>query len=289
MTGFGRTSLSSKFGNLILEITTINKRFLEINISIPRGLSYFENEIRKYVEKKIFRGQVFLKFEYYPNEKNIYSFLPNITFLKNFKKGWEKLSKDLGYEKGEISLEFLIQQAKYTPDEKIKDIDLFKKFLLDAVNKALENVIAMKEKEGEILLLDIEKRLKIINKKLLFIKKAAPKAKENYKNKLKVRLQEIFKEKEFYEDRLIKEAALFAEKIDITEETTRLNSHLKQFLSVLKSKDEIIGRKLEFLLQECLREANTIAAKASDASISNAIVEIKAEIEKIKEQLQNIE
>ncbi len=289
MTGFGRASVSSKLGNLILEITSVNKRFLEINIFLPRPIVFFEHEIRKWIEGKFFRGQVTLRFEYSPNEKNIETFLPDVAFLKNLKKGWEKLSKDLGYKKEEISFEFLLQYAKYNPSEKIQDISFFRSMLLKAVNIATDNLISMKSKEGKTLLLDMEKRVKLINKELLSIKKIAPQIKEKFEEKIKSKFEEIFKEKESFEDRLLKEVALFAEKIDITEEITRLDIHLNQFLILLKSKQEAIGRKLEFLLQECLREANTIAAKASDAEISNAVVEIKAEIEKIKEQLQNIE
>jgi len=289
MTGFGRVKVSSALGKLTLEITSVNKRFLEINISLPRTLSFFEHEIRKWIEKKISRGQVLLKFEFSPSDKSFDAFLPEELFLKNLKNRWERLSEDLGYKKEEISLEFLLQQIKFSPSEKIKNINIFRKFFLKAVNSATNNLILMKAKEGKNLLLDTEKRIKIINKQLLFIKKTAPITKKKFAEKIKSKFEEIFKEYESYEDRLLKEIALFAEKIDITEEITRLDIYLKQFLSLLHSKQQVIGRKLEFLLQECLREANTIAAKASNAEISKAVVEIKAEIEKIKEQLQNVE
>ncbi|MFA6502294.1 MAG: DUF1732 domain-containing protein, partial [Parachlamydiales bacterium] len=114
-------------------------------------------------------------------------------------------------------------------------------------------------------------------------------SKKNYEDKLKARFEELLKEKELFGERLLKEAAIFADKIDVTEEIVRLESHIKQFLSMLKSKEDIIGRKLDFLVQECLREVNTIGSKSLDVFISKKVIDIKAELEKIKEQIQNIE
>lgn len=289
MTGFGRTNVSSKLGKLSLEITSVNKRFLETNISLPKNLSFFEYDIRKWIEEKISRGQLNVRLEYTPSESNINIFLPDLDFLKNLKKGFEKLSKELGLKKEEITLEFLLQNAKYNPSEKLNDIQAFKEILQKVVLASVSKLIEMKEKEGKTLLSDMEKRIKLIEKELVFIKKLAPKTKENFSERLKTKFEEILIEDKTIEDRLLKEVAIFADKIDITEEITRLEMHLKQFLNLLKNKQELVGRKLEFLLQECQREANTIASKASDAEISRAVVEIKAEIEKIKEQLQNIE
>ncbi|NGX44714.1 MAG: hypothetical protein K1060chlam3_00889 [Candidatus Anoxychlamydiales bacterium] len=115
MTGFGASLVVSKVGKLTLEITTINKRFLEVNIFLPKVFSSFETEIRKYISSKIIRGQVSLKFEFSPSEKNISSMLPSAANLKSLKMGWEKLSKDLGFKKDEITLEFLLSQTKYIP------------------------------------------------------------------------------------------------------------------------------------------------------------------------------
>lgn len=289
MTGFGSAFSTTKVGKLNLEITTINKRFLEVSIYLPKVFSFFETEIRKYISQKIVRGQVSLKFEFSFSEKNIFSTLPSFSYLKNLKKGWEKLSKDLGYKKEEISLEFLLSQTKYIPEEKIKDVATLKKMIFDAVEKAIKNVIEMRKKEGLVIKTDLEKRIGLIKKQLISIEKKAPITKKNFEKRLKAKFEDIFIDKVEIEDRLLREVAIFADKIDITEEIVRLDTHLKEFLLFLKAKKEAIGRKLEFLLQECLRETNTIASKASDAEISKAAVIMKDEIEKIKEQLQNIE
>lgn len=289
MTGFGAAIVSSKIGKLTLEITTINKRFLEVNIYLPRVFNFFETEIRKYIATKIVRGQVSLKFEFSPSEQNIFSMLPSLSYLKNLKKGWVKLSKDLGYAKDEITLDLLLSQSKYIPEEKIKDVIALKKTIFEVVEIAINNVIQMRKKEGLVIKKDLETRIQAIKKHLIAIQKKAPITKKNFEKKLKAKFEDIFTDKKDIEDRLLREVAIFADKIDITEEIVRLDTHLKEFLLFLKAKKEAIGRKLEFLLQECLREANTIASKASDASISKGAVEIKDEIEKIKEQLQNIE
>jgi len=289
MTGFGRADVSSNLGKLSLEISTVNKRFLEINMYLPKSLSFLENDIKKKVEKSLFRGQILLKFEFFSGEKNVISFLPNISHLKSLKKSWEKLSMNLGYSKDDITLDFILEKAKYFPEEKIKDVEALKKLIFDSLTKALNGVVEMRIREGKAIVLDIEKRLNKIKKELTYIRKKAPSAKKRYEQKLKDKFLTLFKEMQEIEDRLLKEAAIFADKVDIAEEMTRLDSHLKQFLVFLKGKKEAIGRKLDFLLQECLRETNTIASKASDADISRSCVEIKDELEKIKEQLQNIE
>ncbi|MBN2479684.1 MAG: YicC family protein [Parachlamydiales bacterium] len=288
MTGFARASISSKLGRLNVEISAVNRRFLEVSLSIPKTFFFLENEIRKLIEKNISRGNVFIKFEFFPNEKNIFSLLPNASYMKNLKKAWEKLSKDLGYKKCEIDLEFIVQQAKYIPEEKIIDEESYKTLFLNLTKKALFNLNKMKIKEGEHLHIDIEKRIMKIKSVLTLIKKRAPLAKKVYEEKLKDKLKNFIKESKF-EERMLTEVAIFAEKGDITEEITRLDSHLKQFLEFIKLSKEAIGRKLDFLLQEALRESNTIASKSQDIQISSKVVEIKSEIEKIKEQIQNIE
>jgi len=288
MTGFGRKSLSSEYGELNVEIFSVNKRFKEISIHLPAFFSSFEYEIKKEVEKVFFRGKISVKLEFFPSEKKLKEFFPDLEFLKNLKKSWLTYSKKLGYEKAVISLDFLLGQSEIFQEEKIKDFKNFRKLIFDALNLAIKNVIEMKEKEGRELFLDIQKRINFIKNKLALIKKRIPSIKKNYQTKLKAKFKEVFLE-ENLEDRLFKELALFAEKMDVTEEIIRLDSHIKLFLSSLKAKQETKGKKLEFILQECLREVNTIASKAMDVKLTKIIVETKAEIEKIKEQLQNIE
>ena len=171
MTGFGASLVASKVGKLTLEITTVNKRFLEVNIYLPKVFSSFETEIRKYISSKIVRGQVSLKFEFSPSDKNISSMLPNSAYLKNLKMGWEKLSKDLGFKKDEITLGFLLSQTKYIPEEKIKDSASLKKMIFESVEKAIDRVIQMRKKEGLVIKVDLEKRITAIKKQLLSIQK----------------------------------------------------------------------------------------------------------------------
>jgi uncharacterized protein (TIGR00255 family) len=287
MTGFSKEKITSKFGNLSLEISCINKRFLETKIYLPKEFLSIENELRKKVEEKIIRGQVFLRFEFFPSKDVVQSFLPNITLLKTLKTNYEKLSKELKI-KEDITLKFLLDEFKDYKEEKNTDIEKYKKPFFDILNKALDNLILMQQKEGQTLQKDIEKRILLIQSELKIIKKESPNVKIQFQTKLNKKIEEISKGLDFDKDRILKEVAIFSEKIDITEEIIRLDSHLSSFLKLLKEK-ESMGRKLEFLLQEILREINTISSKSQSLIISKNIIEIKTEIEKVKEQLQNIE
>jgi uncharacterized protein (TIGR00255 family) len=287
MTGFSKEKITSKLGSLSLEISSINKRFLETKIYLPKEFLSIENEIRKKVEEKIKRGSVFLRFEFFPSKDEIKSFMPNISLLKTLKTNYEKIANELKL-KEDITLKFLLDEIKEYKEEKILDVEKNKKPFFDILDKALTNLILMQQKEGQTLQKDIETRILFIQKELRTIKKESPNVKKQFQIKLNKKIEEISKTLDFDKDRILKEVAVFAEKIDITEEIIRLDSHLSSFLSLLKDK-ESLGRKLEFLLQEILREINTISSKSQSLIISKNIIEIKSEIEKIKEQLQNIE
>ncbi len=286
MTGFGRASFSSKLGSINIEISGVNKRFLDIALSIPKELSIFEADIKKMIKSKLNRGYINLKLDYLPNVEE--GVLPDKAILKKLKKSWESLAEDLGYSKKDINFEFLFEQYRFLPQKKLKNIQELKKLIFEALDKALLSMIDMRTKEAKEIKIDLEKRLLIISKELASIEKKAPRAKKNYEKKLLMKLKDLLKETADKE-RVLREAAIYAEKIDIQEEIIRLKSHIKQFSLLLKDKKEAIGRKLEFLIQEFLREANTIASKSQDIEVSTSVVEIKNEIEKIKEQLQNIE
>jgi uncharacterized protein (TIGR00255 family) len=286
MTGFGRASITSKTGSINVEISGVNKRFLDISLSIPKDLSILEIDIKKLIKSKISRGSINIKIDFASAGED--GFLPDKTILKKLKKSWEVLAKDLGYPKEDISFEFLFEQYRYMPQKKQQNLTDIKKLVLSAVSKALVSMIEMRSNEAEEIKKDLENRISDILKYLAVVEKNAPNAKILYENKLVKRLNDLLQQS-VDKDSIMKEAAVFAEKIDIQEEIVRLKSHVKQFLLLLKSKKEAVGRKLEFLLQEFLRETNTISSKSADIEISKSVVEIKDEIEKIKEQLQNIE
>ncbi|NGX56976.1 MAG: hypothetical protein K1060chlam5_01232 [Candidatus Anoxychlamydiales bacterium] len=288
MTGFSKEKKVSQLGSLSLEISCINKRFFESKIILPKEFTTFENEIRKKIEEKIKRGQIFLRFDFFPSQESISYFVPDEKLLKNLKTSWEDLSTKIGFKKEDITIEFLLNELKNFKQEKVYNLEKFKILFFEIFDSAIDKLISMQLKEGQNLQKDIEKRILIIQKELTVVEKEAPKVKEIYKNKLQKRIDEISTNLDIDEDRILKEVAIFAEKTDITEEIIRLKSHLSQFLK-LSNEKESMGRKLDFLLQEILREINTIASKSASLNISKHIIEIKSEVEKIKEQLQNIE
>jgi uncharacterized protein (TIGR00255 family) len=287
MTGFGRFSTETKKGTYLVELQSVNRRFLESTIYLPKEYLSLETDIRKIISKKIFRGQIVCRITFYPSEESAQDLLPDIKILKRLKKGWEGIAKELNVSEKSIDLNFLTQQMKgFYKVESTKELTLESKEILRCLEMALNELILMKEKEGEILSKDINKRLKMVEKQLLKIEIESKNAVKDYRVKLEERLAEFLKGNE--DERLLKEIAFYAEKIDITEEIVRLKSHIEQFF-LLNEKKEVIGRKMDFLLQEMTREINTISSKSSSREISIYVVEIKSELEKIREQVQNIE
>ncbi|OGN66748.1 MAG: YicC family protein [Chlamydiae bacterium RIFCSPLOWO2_01_FULL_28_7] len=290
MTGFAKAIASSNAGRLSIEISAINKRFFEVNFSLPGIFFFLDHFIKKEVEKKISRGSIHIKFEFIPEDKHIFSFLPDLQLLKNFKGAYEKLAKDLGFNEKEITFEFLLKDEKLLVKKKIENEHDIKKLFSKTLNEALKKLIQEKKKEGRFLKKDIEQRINLIISHVSVIKKEQPDIKIEYENKFRKKIKNILDETSIdIEDRVLKEAAIYADKIDITEEIVRLDSHLKNFKSLINLKKETHGRELEFMLQEIGREINTISSKSSNMGISKRVIEIKSEIEKIKEQLQNIE
>ena len=292
MTGFGSALIKTKSGRLEIEIGSVNRKHFECLLFLPREWLSLEILAKKEIGKHIFRGQVIVRSTFYPSAEALETRLPDVSLLKSLKAGWEKRAVALGFEKKSVNLSFLASQLKLvsknseTAEMKNGRIGsgIDKENFFKALNQALKKMLLMKEKEGVLLQKDIFGRLLKVQKMLVQIEKTAQNSTDKYAKKLKERLSKL----KFEDERVFKEIALFAEKVDITEELVRLESHLKQF-AALKKEKEAIGRKMDFLLQEMGREVNTIASKAADTTISSAVVNIKGELEKIREQVQNIE
>lgn len=290
MTGFGRAESNALAGKLVAEIQSVNRKYLEVFISLPKEYGRFENEIRKWVTRKIGRGQIHVRLHLIPNLKSYEMLLPDASVLENLKTGWEALAKKIGYESPVIDFSFLIenmpiQNGVQFADEK----DLIP--LEVCIEEALESLKQMKKKEGMSLAKDLLERLNGLELKAAEIKMLSPETTRRLREKLKERMLEVLElplDKEI-EERLFREVAFFAEKIDVTEELIRLDSHFSQFRELLNPKTEAVGRKMEFLIQEMGREINTIGSKSADAKVSHLIVDMKSDLEKIREQIQNIE
>ena len=285
MTGFGSCYLSSKRGKLAVEIQSLNRKFLDISMLLPKEFYGLEANLRKEIKKFIFRGQVTVKISFFSDKETITSFLPDLAFLKELKKKLYKISEELSVSTESIDLPFLLKVSDVLFQKEVEK-DLYE-LIFKGLASALKNLLKAKEEEGAIILKDIKKRLKEIEKKVFSIEKRAPFCVKIYREKLKKKLQELSLEVD--EDRILKEAAIFSEKVDVTEEIVRLKSHIKLFLTSMLSKKEPCGKKLDFILQEMMREISTISAKSLDVTISKCVIEIKGELEKIREQIQNVE
>lgn len=291
MTAFGRANIDSPLGRWVAEVHCVNRKMLDINISLPKDFLRFDMDIRKWIGEAVQRGQVTVRI--------VFDLLPSATTvppsyvesLQALKKSWGYIASELGFDpKKEIDLPFLCRQMEElkVPENPIDDAMVLED-LKKVLGQALKQLLEMKTDEGRYLQKDIVERLNAIEISLGEIKKRGAGATEVYRVKLQERIAEVVSIGAECDDRILREVALFAERIDITEEITRLYSHLEQFRKQLSSEEKSVGRSLDFMSQEINREIHTIAAKAVDGEIISLSVMMRAELEKIREQVQNIE
>jgi uncharacterized protein (TIGR00255 family) len=287
MTGFGRADTQKDGTKLTVEINTVNNRYLEYQIRIPKSLAPLENEIKNLLSGTFHRGKimVIISWEQELSEENlVLDEAKTDAFIKIY-----KLLKDKYKIKGEISfrdfvaLPDMVKASK--EDENLEEIwEILKPALMEAARAADE----MRRAEGENLVSDMLQRLSAIKITTEEVESRAPKNVEIFREKLKSRIRELQGDSPVDEQRIAQEVAIFAEKSDITEECIRLKSHMSQFEQSL-GQEKPIGKRLNFILQELNREANTIASKSSDYEISRRVIMVKEEIERLREQVQNIE
>jgi uncharacterized protein (TIGR00255 family) len=285
MTAYSRVSASAPFGHFVVEIHSVNHKMLDMSIYLPKSFLCFDIEVRKWLSNLLERGQVTLRLTMQGEGEKFFS--NYLAQLKNLKEGWEKLCRELNYDPNAmIDLSFLVNQLQDLPVvESKEEEEATKAILKEAVESALGPLMQMKETEGKALVLDIQKRLNIIEENIFAIelKKEIPLA--HFQKKLLERLKDIGQFHVEAEERIAREVALLAEKMDITEELVRIRDHIDKFRRHLFSLEKAVGRTLDFLTQEMHREVNTLGVKSSASDIS----EIKAELNKIREQVQNIE
>jgi uncharacterized protein (TIGR00255 family) len=289
MTAYGRAHAETDAGLFLIEIHSVNRRSLDINFNLPKELLMFDMALRQRLGKEVRRGYVSVRITR-EDIKSALPVMPNGEVLKELHTTWKKCASDLGYDPNEaIPFNFLLSYALSMMPSKDCFGEAFKKQLDKGFEKALDVFLEMKEKEGKALLEDIHPRLDSIEKKLEKIEGLIENAPKRYHDKLAKRLAELKISHEDDEDRLMRELVIFAEKVDVTEEITRLRSHVKQFREIISSDMRRVGKELDFLIQEMNREVNTIAAKSQELEITQNILSVKSEQEKIREQLQNIE
>ena len=287
MTGFGKAKYEIDGRVYNVEIKSVNHKYSDINIRMPRFFNYLEDKIRKKISNAISRGKIDVSiiFENY-SDKGI-----KIKFNRNLAKSYieelNNLASETGIQNNINSLDIARMPEVLKIDEEADEQEIEKE-INQAIDEALENFIKMRQTEGNKLILDMQNRLDIISKKVDEISQFSAGLVEEYVVKLTQRIKEILKTNVVDEARLAQEVVIYSDKCSIEEEITRLKSHIEQFKNLV-NENIPIGKKLDFIIQEMNRETNTIGSKANCLDITNRVIEIKTEIENIREQVQNIE
>ena len=291
MTGYGRAEAVLGGRKYVVEIKSLNHRYLELSLRIPANLLPLEMEIKKKINEQLIRGKIdiTIRRETYSGIEGSRLLEVNLPLVKNYYDLLIQL-KDLFNLKEDITLDMMAGlKDVFIPLETLEDeITVLWEGLAGVLSNAIAALIDMRQKEGDVLGQDLKARLYLINEHLDEIDARAPQIVLEYQKRLVARIRELMDGMVIDESRLSQEVAIMAEKSDITEEIVRFRSHIKQFLEMLKS-PEAIGRKVDFLIQEMNREVNTIGSKSNDAEISCHVIEIKSELAKLREQVQNLE
>jgi uncharacterized protein (TIGR00255 family) len=289
MTAYGRGELQSDGCVLIAELRSVNHRYRDIVLKLPKNLQIFEDELKASLSSKIGRGRVDVTIQVTLNqESSTYSLGLNLPLVRSYCKIIEELAQEFGIERriGPESILQLKDAIVFQPEP--VDLERFRPGLREVLEKAFEPFDRMRVAEGEAIKNDFSERT---NRLAIYAEEVAQKASALvplYRQRLMSRVQTLLREVSLDEGRLAQEVALYADRSDITEELVRIRSHLSQFNTYLEL-DDAVGRRLDFLIQEIHREVNTLSAKASDASISTIVVEMKSELERLREQVQNVE
>lgn len=289
MTGFGRGEFKNDNYHFLVECKTINHKYCDINVRLPRKISFLEDKIRNYVKNFVKRGRVdlYIKLDLIGSED------VNLKFDDKLATQYVNILKEIK-DKFDLQDDISVMNVAKFPEivkceEKEEDEDLYWSMLKEALDMSMEKLTQMRKEEGEKLAIDTIKRCDILANLIDEIEKYSNTVVDEYREKLNNRISEILENPSIIdENRLAQEVAIFADKSSITEEIVRFRSHIEQLRKTVEKNDSI-GRKIDFLIQEMNREVNTTGSKSSNINITNLVVEVKSELEKIREQIQNIE
>lgn len=288
MTAYGRAQKVTSHGRFSVEVQSVNRKYLEIVLSLPKELWRFDTAIRKWISEKMHRGQVVVKVALAAEQGAQVEVKPNLPLARQVKQAYEEIARELNLPPA-VGLELIAS----VPDilvygDEFGDDDEVEALLKALFNEALSAASEMKLAEGAVLQKEIHRRLTTLDGQVDKLAGIVEGATGRYREKLKAKIEEALKGP-LEEERLLKEVCLFAERVDISEELTRLKSHLQQCESFLSTREEGMGKTIEFLTQELQREVNTIGSKVVDTEAALLVVEMKGEIEKIRQQVQNVE
>lgn len=288
MTGFGRSEIANEDRKITVEMKSVNHRYCDISIKMPKKLSFYEAAIRNLLKQSIGRGKIDVYITYEDYTENNICVKYNADLAREYYNNLEKMSKEFGIE-NDIRVSTLSRFPEvFTLEEQTIDEKELWGFIEEAVNIALKQFIETRIVEGENLKKDIVTKLDGMLKFVEYIEERSPEIVTDYRNKLTAKVNELLGDTKIDESILATEVTIYADKICVDEETVRLKSHIKNMKETLNESDNV-GRKLDFIAQEINREANTILSKANDLSVTNVAIDLKTDIEKVREQIQNIE
>lgn len=286
MTGYGRGDYCQDGITLTVELKTVNNRNFDLNCKIPRAFIALEDCIRKTVQKHVSRGRIDLFVTFADNREKSSSLEVNLEKAVSYYEASKQIAEKLGLA-NDLSVSSIMRSFDIVTDGAVSDVTEIEQIVKDTVESACNNLNDMRKVEGEKLVVDMLSRMDTIEQLRENIKARAPKVAKEYKEKLKTRIEEALKDVKYDEARLLNEVAFYTDRVNIDEELTRLGSHINQFRSIVKTQGA--GKKLDFLMQEFNRETNTICSKSNDIEVTGYALSLKNEIEKVREQVQNLE
>ena len=288
MTGYGRNEWSVHGRTLTVEVKSVNNRYLDCNVRLPRIYICAEDGVQRKVKQTISRGKVDVYVNIENNSEDAISVTLNQSVAAGYFSALQAMA-DTFQLSGEISIALLSRFPDVFRVDKIpEDLEELAADIQQAAEGALQDFDSMRSREGQKLADDLQERLVTLERYIGSVEERSPQTVADYRARLTAKLQEVLEDRQVDEGRVLTEAAIFADKVAVAEETVRLRSHIEQFRSMLVEGSPV-GRKLDFLIQEMNRETNTIGSKCNDLEISTIVVNMKSEIEKIREQVQNIE
>ena len=289
MTGFGRCEVADGERKFTVEMKGVNHRYLDVNIRMPKTLNFFETSIRNLLKKRIQRGKVDLFISYEDLSEGQVSLKYNEALAQEYLDYFRQMETTFGLE-NDVRVSTISRCPEVlTMEEQALDEEELWNGLEKALNGAVDQFVETRTLEGENLKKDILEKLSGMLELVGYIEERAPRIIAEYREKLEAKVQELLEDTQIEESRIAAEVVIFADKICTDEELVRLRSHIVHMKETLESSDSGIGRKLDFIAQEMNREANTILSKANDLEVSNVGIDLKTEIEKVREQIQNIE
>ncbi len=288
MTGYGRAQQLVAGRDITVEIKSVNHRYFEFSTRTPRAYGFLDDKLKSFVQSRISRGKV----EVYVSIVNVEADTTQVEINKELANAYLTALRELGSELSipdDLTLSSISRFSDiFTVRKALEDEDAVWDAVKVVLEGAVERFVAMRRAEGERLKEDILSRLKEIDQNVAFVEERSPQTVQDYHDRLYQKIKEVLVDSTVDEQRIITETAIFADRVAVAEETVRLRSHLAQFETILNT-SEPVGRKLDFLVQEINREINTIGSKAQDVQVAKVVVEMKSAVEKIREQIQNIE